>query len=274
MMAPEYESVSQPIGIYGWRKRCLYAFILFLMVVVIMNLSLTVWILRVMNFSIHGMGSLRIIPKGIRVEGESEFLRSVYAHEIKSKEGQPLYIESREALRLQAINKSNKVKSSLVLEDDKIEVKCGTFEVKDTDGKMQFKVTNDEVVIGLDEVVYPEGVTFKGSVETPSLRGPISEDLVVESEEHAVRVSGFGGVEIRAPAGDVSFESSDSIRLQATTGSIYMDSSKIYIKNIQQANVGGTSYPNVYQLCLCENGRVFLSEPAGDCQATNDICGS
>ena len=36
-----------------------------------------------------------------------------------------------------------------------MEVNCGTFEVKDTDGKMQFRVTKDEVVIGLDEVVYP-----------------------------------------------------------------------------------------------------------------------
>ena len=53
-----------------------------------------------------------------------------------------------------------------------------------------------------------------------------------------------------------------------------MDSSKIYIKDIQQAAVGSTSYPNVYQLCLCENGRVFLSEPKEDCGATDDICGS
>ena len=42
---------SQPVGIYGWRKRCIYAFVLILMVVVVMNLAITVWILRVMHFS-------------------------------------------------------------------------------------------------------------------------------------------------------------------------------------------------------------------------------
>ena len=41
------------IGIYGWRKRCLYVFILLLMVIVIINFALTIWILKVMDFSIE-----------------------------------------------------------------------------------------------------------------------------------------------------------------------------------------------------------------------------
>lgn len=42
----------QPVGIYGWRKRCLYGFVLFLMLVIIINLALTIWILRVLSFSV------------------------------------------------------------------------------------------------------------------------------------------------------------------------------------------------------------------------------
>lgn len=42
----------QPVGIYGWRKRCLYAFILFLTVLTTLNLALIIWILRVLNFSV------------------------------------------------------------------------------------------------------------------------------------------------------------------------------------------------------------------------------
>ena len=40
------------VGVYGWRKRCLYLFILLLMVIVIVNLALTIWILKVMQFSL------------------------------------------------------------------------------------------------------------------------------------------------------------------------------------------------------------------------------
>ncbi|KAH0951247.1 hypothetical protein HN011_010438 [Eciton burchellii] len=39
------------LGIYGWRKKCLYSFVLILMITVILNLALTVWIFKVMGFS-------------------------------------------------------------------------------------------------------------------------------------------------------------------------------------------------------------------------------
>ena len=38
-------------GIYGWRKRCLYLFLLLLLTTIVLNLGLTVWILVVMDFN-------------------------------------------------------------------------------------------------------------------------------------------------------------------------------------------------------------------------------
>lgn len=39
------------IGIYGWRKRCLYLFVLLLIIILVVNFALTIWILRVMWFN-------------------------------------------------------------------------------------------------------------------------------------------------------------------------------------------------------------------------------
>jgi len=39
------------IGIYGWRKRCLYLFVLLLLIILVVNFALTIWILRVMWFN-------------------------------------------------------------------------------------------------------------------------------------------------------------------------------------------------------------------------------
>lgn len=47
---PENQSVYK-IGIYGWRKRCLYLFVLLLLIILLVNLALTIWILKVMWFS-------------------------------------------------------------------------------------------------------------------------------------------------------------------------------------------------------------------------------
>ena len=53
------EWISQPnpvrgdnkISIYGWRRTCLYFLILLLILLILSNLSLTIWILKVMNFT-------------------------------------------------------------------------------------------------------------------------------------------------------------------------------------------------------------------------------
>lgn len=39
------------LGLYGWRRRCLYGLVLLLLVMVILNLALTLFILRVLDFS-------------------------------------------------------------------------------------------------------------------------------------------------------------------------------------------------------------------------------
>lgn len=45
-------NIIYKIGIYGWRKRCLYLLVLIVTVVTIINLSLTIWIMHVMNFNL------------------------------------------------------------------------------------------------------------------------------------------------------------------------------------------------------------------------------
>nr|KAF6370500.1 sarcoglycan gamma [Myotis myotis] len=47
---PENQYVYK-IGIYGWRKRCLYLFVLLLLIILLVNFALAIWILKVMWFS-------------------------------------------------------------------------------------------------------------------------------------------------------------------------------------------------------------------------------
>lgn len=39
------------LGLHGWRKRCLYILILGLAILIVVNLALTLWILKVMEFT-------------------------------------------------------------------------------------------------------------------------------------------------------------------------------------------------------------------------------
>lgn len=44
-----------------------------------------VWINRSVSSSQDGMGNLKITEKGLRLEGDSEFLQPLYAKEVQSK---------------------------------------------------------------------------------------------------------------------------------------------------------------------------------------------
>jgi hypothetical protein len=39
------------LTLYGWRKKCLYILLAVLMIIIIINLALTLWILKVMEFT-------------------------------------------------------------------------------------------------------------------------------------------------------------------------------------------------------------------------------
>lgn len=45
------DGIEMYLGLIGWRKKCLYTLLLLLMLLIITNLVLTLWILKVMEFS-------------------------------------------------------------------------------------------------------------------------------------------------------------------------------------------------------------------------------
>ncbi|VDK66255.1 unnamed protein product [Cylicostephanus goldi] len=50
-LKPVADADIYKVGIYGWRKRCLYIFILLLTIIIVLNLAMTAWIMSVLDFS-------------------------------------------------------------------------------------------------------------------------------------------------------------------------------------------------------------------------------
>ncbi|KFO37203.1 Delta-sarcoglycan [Fukomys damarensis] len=140
------------VGIYGWRKRCLYFFVLLLMILILVNLAMTIWILKVMNFTIDGMGNLRITEKGLKLEGDSEFLQPLYAKEIQSRPGNALYFKSARNVTVNILNDQTKVLTQLITGPKAVEAYGKKFEVKTVSGKLLFSADDNEVVVGAERL--------------------------------------------------------------------------------------------------------------------------
>ncbi|XP_028817391.1 gamma-sarcoglycan [Denticeps clupeoides] len=269
------DSVSEyiyKIGIYGWRKRCLYLFVLLLIVILVVNFALTIWILRVMWFNAEGMGLLQVQEDGVRLEGESEFLFPVYAQEIDSREDSPLLMDSTENVTLNARNENGDVTGRLSVGPDIAHGDAQYLTISSSD-KMLFHADDKEVVVGTGKlrVTGPEGALFEHSVETPTLKGEPSKDLRLESPTRSLSMDAPKGVHIKAPAGNIEVTSNMDILLHSSNGLI-LDAERIRMPRLPLDKKGQpqSSSARVYEVCVCPlSGKMFLSK-AGHTSTCNE----
>lgn len=80
------------LGVYGWRKRCLYSLVLTLMVIVILNLALTVWLLKVMGFS--SVSPFKFTRHKIKIPLSCLLVQKINVHNILLVRRQPSDLSS------------------------------------------------------------------------------------------------------------------------------------------------------------------------------------
>ncbi|XP_076130703.1 delta-sarcoglycan isoform X1 [Alosa pseudoharengus] len=265
------------VGIYGWRKRCLYFFVLLLMILILVNLALTIWILKVMNFTIDGMGHLRITERGLKLEGTSEFLQPLYAKEIQSRPGTPLFLQSSKNISVNILNNENHLVTQLTAGSRGVQARGKMLEVRSSSGKLLFSADDQEVVVGAERlrVMGAEGAVFTSSVETPHVRAEPFKELRLESPTRSLFMEAPKGVDIHAEAGDIQATCRSDLRLQSVDGAIILDAQKIKLLRLPEGVASPSpSRQTVFEVCVCANGIVFLSQAGtgSTCQMSNHVC--
>lgn len=265
------------VGIYGWRKRCLYLFVLLLMVMVIINLALLIWIVKVMDFSPDGMGRLRIVDRGIRLEGEAQFIGPLYTAHIESRKDMPLRVESARNITLHTRNPAGKIVNRLSIGDREVEVMADTFVIRNQQGKVLFSANDQKVEVAAEglRVSGFGGAVFEGSIQTPQIRAEPGHQLRLESPTRSLQMEASNGISLDSRAGDITAICLNDLTLQSKSGVIKLDSERIWMRNLPEAATQSRPHQNndkVFQLCACENGRLFLADASGHCKADTNIC--
>ncbi|XP_031429796.1 gamma-sarcoglycan [Clupea harengus] len=255
------------IGIYGWRKRCLYLFVLILLVILVINLALTIWIVRVMWFNPEGMGLLQVHPDGVRLEGESDFLFPLYAEEIDSREDSALLMHSTENVTLNARNENvtgRDVTGRLSVGPKKVQGDVQQLVIKSMiTKKMLFQADGKEVVVGTNKlrITGPEGAIFQHSVQTPLLRGEMSKDLRLDAPTRALFMDAPDEVRVKALSGHFSATSKMDVLLRSNEGLLVLDAEMVRLRNLRNGTAGTGGAQGLYEVCVCPNsGKLFLSK--------------
>ncbi|XP_058482289.1 zeta-sarcoglycan-like isoform X1 [Solea solea] len=282
LQRPGYDAVY-PVGLYGWRKRCLYFFLLLLLVTMIVNLALTVWIIKVMNFSMDGMGNLHLNQDGIHLEGISEFLLPLYVKEIQSRQQENvLVLRSEKNVTINARDSQGQLTGQLTVGPEAVEAQCQKLEVRSRDGgRLLFTADEEEVIMTTEKftVTGSEGAVFGHSVETPLIRARASEDLRLESPTRTLTMEAPRGVDVSAAQGQLKVSSRKDLQLESTEGEILLDANNIQLGSlplgVYTASPSQASHEQaVYEVCVCPSGKIYLSPAEGGstCQAMSNIC--
>lgn len=273
---PENKYVYK-IGIYGWRKRCLYLFVLLLLIILLVNFGLTIWILKVMWFSPTGMGHLRVTKDGLRLEGESEFLFPLYVKEICSRVDSSLLLQSTQNVTVNARNSEGNVTGRLKVGPKMVEVQSPQFQIKSKEGKPLFTVDEEEAVVGTGRlrVTGPEGAIFEHSVETPLVRADPFQELRLESPTRSLSMDAPKGVHIKAHAGKIEALSQMDIIFHSSDGMLVLDAETVCLPKLVQGTQGpASSSQRLYEICVCPDGKLYLSVAGVDttCHENSHIC--
>ncbi|KAI9555117.1 hypothetical protein GHT06_017632 [Daphnia sinensis] len=284
----QQEQARLVLTLTGWRRRALFGLLLTLTVIVIINLSLTLWLLRSMQFSLDGIGNMKITPSGIQLNGEAMVLDTLITSHISAKQGQPLVFDSSQNITMNARDAQGRTANKIFLGDNRLEVVARDFRVTNSRQELLFAANRKEVIVGADilRVSGVGGAVFEGSIQTPLVRAESGNDLRLESATRTLQMQAPQGVALESQAGDITATSYEDLRLWSTGGSIRIDSSSVVLPNIRTALVTskrpssgsnsqqqtGRSSAQIYQVCVCSNGRLFLSPPHGLCVADGTIC--
>ncbi|XP_046979075.1 delta-sarcoglycan-like [Vanessa cardui] len=272
------------VGIYGWRKKCLYILVMALMLMLIINLALTLWVLKVLDFNSEGMGQLRIVPGGLQLLGQALVLDSLFASSVKSRRGQPISIESSRNFTVSTRDALGMIQSRLFLGHDRLEVNVARLEVRDSRGTLLLGAGHDAVSIGAENLVVasPAGVTFNSAVQSPLVKAPPAKQLMLESPTRSLEMHAAQSIALESRAGDISASCLSTFRLRSIAGSIRLDAPNIYMPKLKSAlplppsgsHSHDPHHQNIYQLCACANGKLFLAPPHGVCAAREEslIC--
>uniref|UniRef100_T2MDK5 Gamma-sarcoglycan n=1 Tax=Hydra vulgaris TaxID=6087 RepID=T2MDK5_HYDVU len=269
------------VGLHGWKKCFLFIVILTTLILALINTALIVWIIRVQDFGLNGMGKLRISSNGLRMDGTAEFMAHLRSKYISSRNDAPLRVNSRRNISLSAIDLQNNVVGQITLSSKAIIMKNKELHIQDQNGRTLLYADDKKIKMDLDNVkfIVPGGLNFENSVKTSEVRASEFNDLRLESLTKKIYINAADGVDINSHGSDISLNSLMDTKIISQKGTIVFDSEKIQFKNLRHSSLinplAAEVYGDIAEVCMCKDGTLFLAPPDSNkpCKVTSGVCG-
>ncbi|OQR77358.1 zeta-sarcoglycan-like [Tropilaelaps mercedesae] len=276
------------IDIRGWRKRYLLVLLITLSWLVALNLMLTLWISRAINFSLtSGLASIAIKANSLRADDIVNFLDDIAVKNIHSRMDEAILVQSMVNITLSSTSNIQNVTSTnyMSIAPDRLDAFAESFSVHSADGRLIFRASEGQDAPSVTAATHTLKITGRGgvrfadgvSVQTPVVAWGDSGGLRVESATRELLVEGPRAVTLDSSESRLVLESNGNLTIASSKGKIILSADSIHLDKLRSplGSRTGKPYGGVYQLCGCGNGRLFLAAPAAPCRAHHPrVCGN
>ncbi|CAF1586487.1 unnamed protein product [Rotaria magnacalcarata] len=266
---------TMSVGIYGWRKRCLYCLLFVLTIVVLINLCLTFWLSVALGLHWGSIGPITIFKSHVIFRSPVVFKDGFIANKISSGD-QSLSIQSDKSVNIQSGSENKN--SKLTIDQNGIHANCDQFQINDRTGSKLVAIDSSQIQVYTDDLSI---MSDKKRFELPNLiTNSISSDknLTLSADEGRLILSSNSNIDIAARQ-TLDFVGND-ITIKAHT--IRLQNEHIYFEKLRffdraKGPITARSSQS-YSVCICENGLVFAAvdcrQHAFDCRERNWVCKS
>ena len=245
--------VTTRIGIFGWRKYLVYALLLGLTCLAIINIGLIVYMWRVLSLTSSGAGPVRFDSSTIRVEGSAQFLQGIAASNITAFNGSALSFSSTVGVALGVMNGTKSASISLVQNNvtiDAAEIALTYLGVK------AFSLTKDAATLTVPAITVNSatGLTVQGDVQTSHILNEHdhSTGLIIESVGQDLTLAASGAVNIGSTGDALAMSSLLDLTISTgAAGAVIISSPSIQITAL--ADPSSSSQ----QVCACNDGTLY-----------------
>lgn len=249
--------ISTPIGVYGWRKYCLYATVLVVLALCIINIGLLVWIANVLEMDGGHFGPLYVKSDKLQVKGRAEFTDGLVVDKLSGFDAAQLLVESNVEVRLRAVDAGANTASDLSLAAGGTLLTTPSFRaVPDDDPTSQpyLEAAANTLTLRANDVhvASASGMNVDGSLQANTIVnavGGTGTGLTLESAGQDLTLLAGDDVAVTSTNGDVTVQA--LLDVQLTAGN------DLVLEAQNQLRVTGLPVPAaetneaVFQLCMC-----------------------
>lgn len=264
--------LTTPIGVYGWRKYMLYASVLLLLALAIVNVGLLAWIATVLQVKDSHFGPLRVNSDRLQVDGRAEFTQGLLVTNLSGFDQATLALESNSEVKLRAVDAGSNSASQLQLLPGSTALTSPSVSAATAEDPDQpyFEASADTVSLRASavRVASVSGMTIDGSLQATRVTNAYGggQGLTLESVGQDLLMAAGEDVSVTSSQGSVSVSAGLDVELTAGNDLVLQADNQLRLSGlpVPAADAGASEF----QLCMCaSDNRLYRVAAASTCSA-------